>query len=411
MAGKKRGGEGAIIVVKKIEEGGHGHHGGAWKVAYADFVTAMMAFFLLMWLLNATSEEQRRGIADFFSPTNVLGQTVTGSGLPFAGRTMNSDGSMVSDAGTVRVEQGKVPLTSDSEEAEEEAATEGVAPNRGEGKGDIEGPGQPAAMAEVAAEEADAAGPGGERETPSRGGAAGEASAAGAMRQAQRLKDAALQAELLADPVMRAEVLSDAALRAEMLNDPVLQAEALSDAALRAEHERREREALETAAETLAASVREDPALAQLSKQLLVEVVPEGLRIQLLDAERQPMFPSGSALPNERARALLLKVAQVTADLPNPLTISGHTDATPFRGGAERSNWELSADRANAVRRLLLEAGVPEARIKGVAGHAARDPLLPDEPTSPANRRVAITLLRTAEPGAQQAAVAGGAGR
>jgi chemotaxis protein MotB len=123
--------------------------------------------------------------------------------------------------------------------------------------------------------------------------------------------------------------------------------------------------------------------------------VPEGLRIQILDAERQPMFLLSSAQPNERARALLARVAQVVGRLPNAIAIAGHTDATPFRG-AERSNWDLSADRANAVRRLLTEQGVNPGRLRSVSGLAEREPLLPEDPGAAANRRVAITLLRMA---------------
>src|SRR3954463_6423947 len=98
------------IIVKKYEVVEGGHHGGAWKVAYADFVTAMMAFFLLMWLLNATSEEQRRGLADYFSPTNVLGRSNTGSGQPFGGRSPNSDGQLATDTGAIRAERGPAPM-------------------------------------------------------------------------------------------------------------------------------------------------------------------------------------------------------------------------------------------------------------------------------------------------------------
>ena len=109
------------------------------------------------------------------------------------------------------------------------------------------------------------------------------------------------------------------------------------------------------------------------------------------------MFALGSATPNDRARGLMQKVAQIAARLPNELAIAGHTDAAPFRGGSgDRGNWELSADRANVVRRMLAESGVAEARIKSVAGHAARDLLLADQPLAAANRRVAITLLRQA---------------
>jgi chemotaxis protein MotB len=127
-----------------------------------------------------------------------------------------------------------------------------------------------------------------------------------------------------------------------------------------------------------------------------VEQTSEGLRIQLLDADRQPMFALGGAAPNDRARALIARVAQVAARLPNPIAIAGHTDATPFRGGGDRSNWDLSADRANATRRLLTEAGLPDARIRSVTGQAEREPLLPEQPMAAANRRVAITLIREA---------------
>src|SRR5512146_836251 len=104
---------GATIVVRKIEEGGHGHHGGAWKVAYADFVTAMMAFFLLMWLLNATTEEQRQGIADYFAPSHVLGRGQSGTGEPFGGRTPHSSEPMNQDAGAITVQRGPRPVLPD----------------------------------------------------------------------------------------------------------------------------------------------------------------------------------------------------------------------------------------------------------------------------------------------------------
>ncbi len=309
MAGKGRK-DGVTIVIRKEEGGEHGHHGGAWKVAYADFVTAMMAFFLLMWLLNATSEEQRRGLADFFSPNNVLARANSGSGQPFGGKTPNAEGASVSDNGAVRVERGQAPVTID---LEEEGETPIPAPPRPEGQ-----------------------------EPPQ---------------------------EAPANPA------------------------AIPDGTLREELARRERVALERAAEDIRAAVRDDPALAELARQLVVEQVPEGLRIQILDAERRPMFATGSAAPNERARALLQTVVRVAARLPNGLAIAGHTDATPFRTG-ERSNWELSAERANAVRRLLVEGGIAEGRLQSVAGHAERELLLPAEPANPANRRVAITLLR-----------------
>jgi chemotaxis protein MotB len=365
MAGKDRRGSGrdggATIVLKRIEAGGHGHHGGAWKVAYADFVTAMMAFFLLMWLLNATSEEQRRGIADFFSPVSALGQASSGSGQPMAGRTANSAGTLASDAGAIAIQPTPTRLTLDLE-AEEDDQAESPAVLLGRGEGPVAGPGQPAARAERA-RATDADGP------------AGEALAGEPQPPSGRAGMTAAEA---------AAALAGVA------------AEAARQEAHREEFARREHAALAQAAEELRAAVRDDPALAELSRQLVVEIVPEGLRIQLLDAERSPMFALGGTLPHERARALLLKVAQIAARLPNELAVAGHTDAAPFRGPGDRGNWELSAERANVVRRMLGEAGVAERRIQSVAGHAARQPLLPDQPLAAANRRVAITLLRSA---------------
>src|SRR3984957_11841433 len=111
MSGKGKIGDRGRVIIRREEivEGG-GHHGGAWKVAYADFVTAMMAFFLLMWLLNATTEAQRKGLADYFTPSNALSHASSGAGQPFAGRTAFSDGAMVSDMGTVQVTQGQQPV-------------------------------------------------------------------------------------------------------------------------------------------------------------------------------------------------------------------------------------------------------------------------------------------------------------
>jgi chemotaxis protein MotB len=124
-------------------------------------------------------------------------------------------------------------------------------------------------------------------------------------------------------------------------------------------------------------------------------MTPEGLRIQILDEVKLPMFPSGSASPNERARLLMQKVVPVLMKLRQPLSIAGHTDAAPFPG-PDRTNWELSAERANATRRLLVEGGLPEARIKSVIGNADRNPLLPADPLAAANRRIAILVLREA---------------
>lgn len=157
--------------------------------------------------------------------------------------------------------------------------------------------------------------------------------------------------------------------------------------------ERRERREFEHAATQIREAVAADPSLSEIAKQLAIDITPDGLRIQILDAERTPMFSIGSALLNERARAVLAKIAPVLVKMPESITIAGHTDSAPYRG-TDKTNWDLSADRANATRRLLVEAGLPETRVRSVTGNADRDPLVTTDPLAAANRRISIVLLR-----------------
>ncbi|UFN48363.1 OmpA family protein [Roseomonas sp. OT10] len=367
MAKGNRNGEGATIVIRREEGGGDGHHGGAWKVAYADFVTAMMAFFLLMWLLNATTEEQRHGLADYFAPTNVMARGSSGSGQPFGGSTPNDAGQLASTTGAVRLEMGPAPILQDIETEDESEVPARLLPMRDAPPGESDGPEARPGRVEMA--------------TPG-------------IRRGDILRDGHLDAvppspDALASPAT--QQAGPAQRRREEAREADLAA--ASEGALRQELERRERDALEQLAEQLRSAVKADPVLAELAQQFRVEQVPEGLRIQLLDADRQPMFALGGSAPNERSRALIAKVAAIIQRVPNAVAITGHTDAKPFRTG-ERSNWDLAADRANVTRRLLIEGGLTESRLRSVAGLAEREPLLPEDPQAAANRRVAILLLR-----------------
>ena len=305
--GGKAGGR-PMVVIRKEEVVEGGHHGGAWKVAYADFVTAMMAFFLLMWLLNATTSEQRRGLADYFSPSAAMSRNTSGFGAIFGGHTPNDDGTLASDRGVITAMNADVKPTFDVEEDDSDTPASAASVQSGP-----EGPNTRRAQAQH---------PGGSAANPADGEAVAKA----------------------------------------------------SEAQLRQELARKELVAFETAAKQIKDEVGRDPAMADLARQLSVDITPEGLRIQILDEDKQAMFPTGSATLNDRARSLLMKVAPVLMKLPERLSITGHTDASPFRGG-DRSNWELSAERANATRRLLAEAGLPEARVQTVSGRADRDPL------------------------------------
>jgi chemotaxis protein MotB len=136
------------------------------------------------------------------------------------------------------------------------------------------------------------------------------------------------------------------------------------------------------------------PELAELSKHVLIDQTPEGLRIQLVDQEGRSMYEPGSANPNARARLLLREVARVVNQLPNRVTISGHTSAQ--MAGRAEGDWSLSSARANAAREIIQVAGVDPDRIYQVSGKAASDPLYPDDPTLAGNRRIAMVLLREA---------------
>ncbi len=268
------------IIVKKVKKGGHGHHGGAWKIAYADFVTAMMAFFLLMWLLGSTTEGDKKGIADYFqSPLKVA----------LAGGSGSGDSSHV-------LKGGGQDLTRSTGQVK---------------RGDIEA----------------------ERRT------------------------------------INLHVLKQEQVRAEIAR--------LEDLKKKVE-------------DKIAAS----PKLAPMSSQLRLDMTRDGLRIQITDELNRPMFSSGSAVVQPYMRELLREIGQVLSSVPNHLTLEGHTDAQPFSAGDRGySNWELSADRANASRRELVAGGLPDDRVLRVQGLASSTLFDPQEPLSASNRRISIIVM------------------
>jgi chemotaxis protein MotB len=284
------------IILKRIKKGGGaGHHGGAWKVAYADFVTAMMAFFLLMWLINTTSPEQKRGIADYFAPASVS-ETTSGAGGILSGTALGKDGSK----------------SSGSSDAIEELAPSSRNPNDGDSREGSKG------------------------KTPDQG------------------MDAAREAL-----------------------------------------KKQEEAAFASAAQSLRQALQDMPELAELSKNIIIDQTPEGLRIQLVDQEGRSMFNQGQVQPNDRAKLLLRAIAKIINQLPNRISIYGHTSASA--GGVKpESDWALSSGRADASRRVLQGAGVDPDRVYQVSGKAGSEPLYPDDPTLPGNRRIAIVLLREA---------------
>jgi len=298
--------DGAIII-RRIKKGDHGgHHGGAWKVAYADFVTAMMAFFLLMWLINTTTPEQKRGIADYFAAQSIS-QTSSGSGGVLGGKVLGQQGARA--AGVTSINQkDSPPAPSDPVRSHDTAAKSG-----------------------------------------------GSTAAQGQAQSSQ----------------------------------------AASNGSDNASTSTRD-EQFTSAAESIRQAMQDSPDIADLSRQVIVDQTPEGLRIQLVDQDGRPMFQPGSTEPMPYTKKVLQAVAKIIDRLPNRISISGHTGGKASEGAM--SNWELSAARANAARAIITDAGVDPDRIYEVAGKAGSDPLLPEDPNASANRRLSIVLLREAPP-------------
>jgi chemotaxis protein MotB len=294
------------IIIKRIKKFGGGHHGGAWKVAYADFVTAMMAFFLLLWLLNAVTEEQKKGIAQYFKPTiapqNQQSQEAILNGQPAVMTAV--DGASAAQA------------TVDIEDAQDDAEDNPTPSDSDSDQNPVPAPEDQKAEKPVDVKEAQ-------------------------------------------------EVVAKA-----------------------------EQQQFDDVKKKIEQQIQQDPGLADLKNNIDIQQTPEGLLIQLLDKDKVSMFPSGSASMNERSRQLLSLVAHIVAPLDNKLSIAGHTDATPYQGRADYSNWELSTDRANAARRALANAGIDEKRFETVSGKADTDPKIKGDPFSPENRRISIVLLR-----------------
>ena len=370
-ADRKGSGNRQNVIIKKEEVVEGEGHGGAWKVAYADFVTAMMAFFLLMWLLNATTEDQRKGLADYFSPNNLLSHASSGTGDPFGGHTAFDQGALVSDRGAVQVITGTRPTHGRPLGCRRPARLTG-AREGGRRPGSRSGPADGAAHTAIGAA-------GHLRPTPPR------RRHRPLPRQLRPAAGPAVGAATAVNPSPPAPVAAIAVPRAP------------TEAELRAAQEREEKAAFNEAAQQIRDAVRGDPALADLARQLAIDITPQGLRIQILDEDHRSMFPLGSDLPNDRAKLLLQKVTPVLARLSQDISIAGYTDSAPFPG-PDRTNWELSTERANATRRLLVEGGLPDSRIRSVTGNADRDPLVPDNPLAAANRRIAIVVLRAARP-------------
>ena len=282
MAAAGKGKDDKRPIIKKVKKvAGHGHHGGAWKVAYADFVTAMMAFFLLLWLLSTSSKAKLEGLAEYFTPTVGVKDS---QGIGFKGGL------------------GDSPT--------------GISKDKANAPGVVMGRTASGAVADV--------------------------------------------------PNMQAKDESD------------------QDANL-----------FKQGATQIEQAVTQQPALQQYKDNITVQQTPDGLKIDIMDSDKYGMFEPGTAKLTTHGQTILATIAPLLKRLPNYMTLTGHTDASPAETGKmDYTNWELSADRAQTARRFLIKSGMEPERPKKVTGMADRELLTPSEPRSAKNRRVSIIMLR-----------------
>ncbi len=293
----------APIIVRRVRKVAGGHHGGAWKVAYADFVTAMMAFFLVMWLVGAASKEQKAAVSEYFNnPSAVEGQAAI-PGSSSLGPGGASDG-LIPTANALSV-------------------------------------------------------PGGVGPRPGDAGSGGRATSANGNTQGGQARE-------------------------------------------------EDRRRLDELRRELEAAIESSQALAPFKDQLLIDLAPEGLRIQIVDRMNRPMFDLGSSSMKGYTTEVMHELGRLLAGSPHRIALAGHTDETPFQGPRGYGNWELSSDRANAARRALLEGGLDEDRIARVVGLAASAPFDHRDPRAPVNRRISIVVLNHAGDGAIDALAATG---
>lgn len=281
MAGQDEKPTLVIRRVKKVVAGGH--HGGSWKVAYADFVTAMMAFFLVMWLVGALTTKQREAVSDYFkNPSPIAGNS------PAPAQGQNGPGgasdSMIKLGGTMALPKG---------------------------------PGK------------------------------------------------------------------------EFTRDP-------GDQPSKADKQRQEKQRLEQLMQELREAIEKSQALEPFKDQLLLDITAEGLRIQIVDKQNRPMFDLGSARLMPYTVTILQELSHFINKVPNRISIAGHTDNTLYSTRIGYSNWELSADRANAARRALLEGGMEESKVARVVGFGSSVPFDKQNPLNPINRRISIVVMTKA---------------
>lgn len=431
-----------IIIIRRSRDDHDDHHGGVWKIAFADFMTAMMAFFLVMWLINASNEETKKAVASYFNPVKLMDTTTNPRGVKNPKYGQESDPDVETDENSTSVNTNKTQggesasadskfdeqalfsdpyallseiaggLTTDRKSPEISVDGEG---SGGDGKGlsggsQFQDPFDPSAwnmqfgqadiessveLGEKAVQtveqpknnivDEDGQERGG-KPVPGQGGeAASELGRELAMETAGPTPQANEGQPGLAQTARDGAELTEGGLGEET---NVGQGEAANEAEQKAAEEIAEAEQL---AEDLRETLSEQMSQAGFNLEVEMRADGTGALITLSDQSNAAMFNIGSARPTPELVRVMEKIGQALAEQNGSITIAGHTDARPYRGD-DYDNWRLSTARAHMAYYMLVRGGYPEDQVDRIEGHAERQPKLPDDTLSPANRRIEIFL-------------------
>ena len=341
------------IIIKKVQGGHGGAHGGAWKIALADMMTAMMAFFLLMWLLGSTNSESRKSIADYFKSTPLLKMgSNAGSNGVFGGRSMISPEGLPDSVAQTSIANVMPPTQATGGNDRDEGPSGNLSPDgqnkEGEGRaGQAKGPAE-GGQSDDAGEGAQASDSTAQQGLPKTGETANPKEAGGPGQIDEAQKKAAAEAD---------------------------------------------QKSFDEVQKKVSEAIIKDASLSKLADQVQFVKVKDGLRIEIVDKADFSMFSVGTTRVLPRASALIGELAKAITDIPNDVVIRGHTDGLAYALDSEMNNWMLSAERAESTRQTLLRAGVPESKIARVEGVADTEPYNANDPLDVRNRRISMTLL------------------
>lgn len=426
-----------IIVRRNNDDEDEGHHGGVWKIAFADFMTAMMCFFLVMWLINAANEQTRAALASYFNPVKLIDRNTNRKGLEEIGQgpqtsTSESNAEKSTDAPAGENDKTSGPSTfknstdlSDTRKYSDEnffsnpyavlaeiASETGTMQNisaKGEGGAQLAGPSSGASGGE-AYRDPFAPDFWSQQVVTPRIGVEGDPDEArdqpsGADERAAETGPHQLASQGEAEPASggpaqtRAEEIEAgerAALAPVPELEPLREIPAPVEPAADAEPdppsaETQQAERTRDTAERVRAELSRALAGEGLEASVTVSAGREGVMISVTDDMRHGMFSIGSAVPGRELVQAMEKIGATLADKPGAIRVHGHTDARPFAGGSY-DNWRLSTARAHAAQYMLVHGGLEESRISEVAGFADRRLKIAEDPFAAANRRIDILL-------------------